>query len=159
MIMNIFLAAKRPTKERRVTFPACISYNPNENAHNSTQYPQALLDDPHCADAKHSHYSPYPQVCQPVRGYRRRGTEPAGRDEEVCPDPQPFIILIHGKCQNGFSGGVMSLEDEGTTSVTIQTTMQRHMPEDRHQCTNFVLNVSLQTVREAPRRPRRVTWI
>jgi hypothetical protein len=29
-------------------------------------FPQALLDDPHCADAPHSHYNLYPQVCQSV---------------------------------------------------------------------------------------------
>jgi hypothetical protein len=92
-------------------------------------------------------------------GQRSHGTEPAGLRDEDCPGPQPILILIHGKCQNGFSGGDMSLEDEGTTSGTIQTTIERHLPEDRHQCTTLVINANLQTEREAPRRPRRVTWI
>lgn len=34
--MNTVLAPNCPTKEHRVTFPACLTYHSNENAHNST---------------------------------------------------------------------------------------------------------------------------
>jgi hypothetical protein len=100
--MKTVLAAKCPTKNTG-SFPACISYNPNENAHNSTFSPQALQDDPHCADAPHSRYILYPQVCQSVA---TEGEVAPSRPDFVTKGPGPQPPSLCGYAENAITGSV-----------------------------------------------------
>jgi len=122
-------------------------------------FPQALLDDPHCADEPHSHYNLYPQVCQSVAREGEARSRPTSWRTVPALSPHHYTDWYTENAKMGSVAGLCPSKMKAPRrepyrrqySVTCQRTGINQLL--------WHLSPNLQTVREAPRRPRCVAWI